>query len=149
MLNTQGLAEWSSQQDGHEFAQGIAQGTYQGYQSQFNNRRNKPNSRNPRMHPYAMFSSSGTAYGKGVGAGMQPSGKGKGGKGNHWSGAQRRGWAVAQSRSDATEGGAEDAIEVASAKGGGKRARERALVGRKPAGTSQRRREAALAANYA
>ena len=58
-------------------------GTYQGYQSQFNNRRNNPNSRNnPRMHPYAMFSSSGTAYGKGVGAGMQPFGKGKGGKGN-------------------------------------------------------------------
>ena len=36
----------------------------------------------------------------------------------HWSGAQRRGWAVARSRSDAIEGEAEDAIEVASAKGG-------------------------------
>ena len=35
----------------------------------------------------------------------------------HWSGAQRRGWAVAQSRGGATEGGAEDAIEVASAEG--------------------------------
>ena len=44
--------------------------------------------------------------------------QGDGGAG-HWSGAQRRGWAVAQSRGGATEGGGEDAIEVASAKGGG------------------------------
>ena len=50
---------------------------------------------------------------------VQPGGRLEGNSGaKHWSGAQRRGRAAARSRSDAIEGEAEDAIEVASAKGG-------------------------------
>ena len=78
---------------------------------------------------------------------VQPGGRLEGNSGaKHWSGAQRRGWAVAQSRSDATEGGAEDAIEVGSAIG-----EARARKG--PGGTeasrhfSAAKRIAALAAN--